>query len=647
MSEDFVIPPATHTWSDYELIHALASGAFGRVLCMKQKDNNKQVVIKRVPYVADEEKMSAKNEVKKLIQAQSNHVVQFLEAFIYDIDLCIVMEFSPGRTLYQFDNMPLIEIISQIPQTYDVIEELGASSANRTKHIREQGLMRDFILNEIQSKSEQQSQEIEKQLTELERLKNPHIIRYIGHKQNGLIFTLFSEYVDGGDALKLSNDLRSSQHGFSTSQVYDFISQIATALDFIHKKGIIFRKLKPHKIMITKDGKIFKLTGLEPKFDQPVNTSLIDNSGSICNYQHLNPEALQNQPETDKSNIFCLGLIAYKLVELKDAFTSNNEKELKQRIISGRPEQFTHVTDGQLQKLILQMLEKDQTKRISAEQILTFPEVSSAYKDVNNFLNPKQKKLPPVPPPSQPQLVMSTKTEPKQNQFRGIMAVTKQKTSKAIAKEQQIKNQMKLALLLQSQLDKQLVDSQQPKKVEDVQSPIQIQDVQQQKLEEDVQQQKQDEDVIQLKQEEDMLQIKQDEDIYQIKQIIEADSEDEVQSNEQEDEIKLKEQELLKAKQKEQEEKAKQPEVAHPHPYFAVIEQQQIIKVIVQNMLLNEEVDILIKKKAWELLDALYPEGIKLPPKYQTETVSAIIAGGGIDIAVGNIKKESEGKDVD
>ncbi|KAA6362992.1 MAG: hypothetical protein EZS28_041481 [Streblomastix strix] len=91
-------------------------------------------------------------------------------------------------------------------------------------------------------------------------------------------------------------------------------------------------------------------------------------------------------------------------------------------------------------------------------------------------------------------------------------------------------------------------------------------------------------------------------------------------------------------------------------------------------MLLNEDVDILIQKKAWELLDALYPEGIKLPPKYQTETVrlfcsqlkvdddnikqealrsasflavnkenhSDIIAGGGIDIAVGNINLEDE-----
>ncbi|KAA6356736.1 MAG: hypothetical protein EZS28_047737 [Streblomastix strix] len=52
-------------------------------------------------------------------------------------------------------------------------------------------------------------------------------------------------------------------------------------------------------------------------------------------------------------------------------------------------------------------------------------------------------------------------------------------------------------------------------------------------------------------------------------------------------------------------------------------------------MLLNEEVDILIRKKAWKLLDALYHEGIKLPP-------NDIIAGGGIDIAVGNINLEDE-----
>ncbi|KAA6385528.1 MAG: putative Serine/threonine-protein kinase Nek3 [Streblomastix strix] len=92
-------PSATHKWSDYELIRSLTSGAFGRVIQMKQKDNNKQVIIKRIQYINPEEKKTADDEIAMLKLAQSKHIVQFLESFIDGLDICIVMEFCSGGNL--------------------------------------------------------------------------------------------------------------------------------------------------------------------------------------------------------------------------------------------------------------------------------------------------------------------------------------------------------------------------------------------------------------------------------------------------------------------------------------------------------------------------------------------------------------------
>ncbi|KAA6377269.1 MAG: putative protein serine/threonine kinase [Streblomastix strix] len=99
MSSSGQKPAAKHTWADYELIKPLSSGAFGRVLHMTQIDNNKQVVIKRVQYLSDEEKKLADEEVKMLKLAQSKHIVKYIESFTYDLDLCIVMEFCSGGNL--------------------------------------------------------------------------------------------------------------------------------------------------------------------------------------------------------------------------------------------------------------------------------------------------------------------------------------------------------------------------------------------------------------------------------------------------------------------------------------------------------------------------------------------------------------------
>ncbi|KAA6393817.1 MAG: hypothetical protein EZS28_010654, partial [Streblomastix strix] len=762
----------------------------------------------------------------------------------------------------------MTEVFSQIPSTYDVIEELGTSGANRTKHIREQGTGREFVINEIQCATEQQAQAAESVLIELEKLWNRYIIRYVGHKRNELNFTVFSEYMDGSNLLNIYNDLLTKQQGFSTSQTFEFIAQMASALEYLSKCGIHIKGFKPQKIVIKKDGKIFKLTGLEPKYDEDDNSNILDNSGQNLNYQYSNPEALQNQPETDKSNIFCLGLIAYKLVELKDAFTSNNEEELKQRIISGRPEPFTHIPDSPLQQLILWMLEKDPAKRISPEQILTLPEVVNSSKESNTFLLQTQKKIPPVPPPSQPQLEVTLQPEQKQNQFSGIFAMTRQKSHQQIEKEQQVKVKIQVASVLQSQTTEQEEEIKQKDQDEEV-KPIELIKEEKSEPEPQVEQQPEPEpelpfltlppikpvSIDQLKQIQQIIialkEVKQSsrdafnqisnalrsvrsieineqnnltEEIKNInKEIIEnifaiikkitnkvedvdfaifsgfivefidlirrtpieqitkklmsnvnkitdkssiqqiqiifemgliqiltpslknndkdiqkhflliltniinkgwklvqgqqtlslskSDSSSDLSKsselNQQSDPSsssssqspqltpsQFPEQSSLISLHKHsqsslrlQAKSLSSPfnqlfqlfQTSLPHPYYAVIEQQQIVNTILENILLNEEVDIMIKKKAWELLDALYPEGIKFPSDRQADTIrqfstqlksdddnikqealqsasflavnkenhSAIIAGGGIDIAVGNIKKESEGKDVD
>ncbi|KAA6390273.1 MAG: putative cAMP-dependent protein kinase type 3, partial [Streblomastix strix] len=99
MSSSSQKPGAKHTWGDYKLIKPLSSGAFGRVLHMTQIDNNKEVVIKRVQYLSDEEKKLGDDEIKMLKLAQSKHIVKYLESFIDGLDLCIVMEFCSGGNL--------------------------------------------------------------------------------------------------------------------------------------------------------------------------------------------------------------------------------------------------------------------------------------------------------------------------------------------------------------------------------------------------------------------------------------------------------------------------------------------------------------------------------------------------------------------
>ncbi|KAA6380386.1 MAG: putative aurora kinase [Streblomastix strix] len=89
--------PAQHKYEDFQVIRALKSGAFGRVLLVKLKGTNKQFIMKKVQYINEEEKQVADEEVKQLRSSQSKYTVILYEVFPYDIDLCILLEFCSGE----------------------------------------------------------------------------------------------------------------------------------------------------------------------------------------------------------------------------------------------------------------------------------------------------------------------------------------------------------------------------------------------------------------------------------------------------------------------------------------------------------------------------------------------------------------------
>ncbi|KAA6375713.1 MAG: hypothetical protein EZS28_028760 [Streblomastix strix] len=58
-----------------------------------------------------------------------------------------------------------------------------------------------------------------------------------------------------------------------------------------------------------------------------------------------------------------------------------------------------------------------------------------------------------------------------------------------------------------------------------------------------------------------------------------------------------------------------------PHPYLTQLQQQQIIITIIQEVIFNNESDMENKKNACWILDALYPEGIKLPINLKAQII--------------------------
>ncbi|KAA6352940.1 MAG: hypothetical protein EZS28_051533, partial [Streblomastix strix] len=92
-------PPLKRTWTDYEPIDELSSGAFGRIYVMKHLPTGQLEVIKSISYMKEDKKKIADEEVRMLNLAKSPFTVCLIDTFRHDLDICLVLEYCPGGNL--------------------------------------------------------------------------------------------------------------------------------------------------------------------------------------------------------------------------------------------------------------------------------------------------------------------------------------------------------------------------------------------------------------------------------------------------------------------------------------------------------------------------------------------------------------------
>ncbi|CAF5217303.1 unnamed protein product, partial [Rotaria magnacalcarata] len=87
----------------------------------------------------------------------------------------------------------------------------------------------------------------ENELSILRRVKHPNIIKLVEEFQNELKYFLVLEYVSNGDLLTAVNTMNK----YSEHDVALMLSQIASALKYLHSLDIVHRDVKLDNILMT------------------------------------------------------------------------------------------------------------------------------------------------------------------------------------------------------------------------------------------------------------------------------------------------------------------------------------------------------------------------------------------------------------
>jgi tRNA A-37 threonylcarbamoyl transferase component Bud32 len=226
-------------------------------------------------------------------------------------------------------------------------------------------ILRDELFTDDNSKKR-----FKREAAIIDKLRHPNIIRIfeVGASKEKLVLAM--EFLEGKtleDKIKKEGQLR-------LRESLHIMAQIADAITYIHRKNIIHRDLKPANIMlIEKNGhpnfvKLldFGLAKME------LETRLTQSGNFLGTLQYLAPEQVMDAYSVPANDIFSMGVIFYRMLCGKRPFTGETAVDIMRQVIIKEPPKVSECSPdipGELDKLVMKMLDKEPGPRPSAESV--------------------------------------------------------------------------------------------------------------------------------------------------------------------------------------------------------------------------------------------------------------------------------------
>ncbi|MDP8923221.1 MAG: protein kinase, partial [Chloroflexota bacterium] len=148
------------------------------------------------------------------------------------------------------------------------------------------------------------------------RLSHPNIIAIYDVGRDGDVNYIVMELVEGEDLKALVR--RAAP--FPPTQIVELGSQIAAALDYAHRAGIVHRDIKSQNVLVTRDGQVKVADfGIAVALGE---RSITQTGMVIGSVHYMAPEQAQGRPTSPATDIYSLGVVLYEMATGRLPFTA-------------------------------------------------------------------------------------------------------------------------------------------------------------------------------------------------------------------------------------------------------------------------------------------------------------------------------------
>ncbi|WP_434301793.1 Stk1 family PASTA domain-containing Ser/Thr kinase [Clostridium botulinum] len=225
-------------------------------------------------------------------------------------------------------------------------------------------------------------EKFKREATSVASLSDNNIVNIYDVGSENNIHYIVMEYVDG----KTLKELIVEKGKIDPKETVRISKQIASALVCAHRNNIIHRDIKPHNILVTKEG-IVKVTDFG--IAKASNSATITNSSKVMGSAHyFSPEQAKGSFVDSRTDIYSLGIVMYEMLVGKVPFDGESPvsvavKHIQNEVIA--PKEIDDKIPESLNSLVLKCLEKNPVKRY--QTIKNLEEDLARIENNENILN--------------------------------------------------------------------------------------------------------------------------------------------------------------------------------------------------------------------------------------------------------------------
>jgi eukaryotic-like serine/threonine-protein kinase len=264
----------------------------------------------------------------------------------------------------------MVETGTIIDGRYKVLSRIG-SGGMADVYLAEDGLLgRRVAVKLLQHRFAEDQEFVERfkrEASSAAGLSHPNVVAVFDRGEWDGTYYIAMEYLSGRS---LKSVVR--EHGpLSPQDAIDIVMQIALALRFAHRRGIIHRDIKPHNVILDEEGRA-KVTDFGIA---RAGASDMTMTGSIMGTaQYLSPEQAQGHAVSEASDLYAVGVVLYELLTGSVPFQGESAVSIALMQVSAEPtppSSRNPAVGPALDAVVMRALAKDPAQRYtSADELI-------------------------------------------------------------------------------------------------------------------------------------------------------------------------------------------------------------------------------------------------------------------------------------